>query len=188
MPLPKSFRIVVGSAKGGVGKTTLAAHLAAHLSAVLVDLDPEGSTRAMQDHGLTIRHDAPPTSPKERVVLDVPANTASSAARLTRAVQGATHLIIPTRPGDIELDRLENTLAALVGHVNPYSKVGVVLNFARQNAITRETRDALEFLRDQSPVPFDLIGELPERVAFQRSLVNGFKGTLPLLDPIVEWL
>ena len=47
--LPQMRVIVVASQKGGVGKTTVAAHLAVHASkvghgpAVLVDTDPQGS-------------------------------------------------------------------------------------------------------------------------------------------------
>lgn len=186
----KPLRVVVGSAKGGVGKTTIAAHLAAALGCPLVDLDPEGSTRAMSGHDLDILYAAPPAGQENRLVLDVPANTSSAAARLNTAVRGATHVIIPMRAGDIELDRLENTLASIKGSVAPGVRVGVVLNFSRPNALTRDTREALAYLSTQSAVPFQVIGSLPDRVAFTRSLTEGMKSTLklPEFQQLVKWI
>ncbi|AWT34522.1 hypothetical protein DM785_02390 [Deinococcus actinosclerus] len=185
----KRRRIVVGSAKGGVGKTTIAAHLARSLKATLVDLDPEGSTKAMRDHGLNIVYAAPPVSETECLVLDVPANTSSSAARLNTAARHATHLIIPMRPGDLELDRLENTLSSIHGHVSESVRVGVLLNFAGRDALTRDTLDALNWLQGESRVPFSVIGSLPDRKAFTRALTNGFRGTLhlPEYERVVQW-
>ncbi len=186
----KPLRVVVGSAKGGVGKTTIAAHLAAALKATLIDLDPEGSTRAMTGHDLDVRYTLPELAADERLVLDVPANTSNNAARLNRAVQQATHVLIPVRSGDLELDRLENTLTSIRGHVPAATPVGVVLNFARDNAITRETLEALEYLAGQSAVPYRVVGALPDRVAFQRAMTNGFKRTLDLPDfqDVVKWV
>lgn len=189
MPRRKRQRIVVGSAKGGVGKTTIAAHFARSLGATLIDLDPEGSTRAMQGHHLNILYTTPAPSDTERLVLDVPANTSSAAARLNTALRHATHLVIPMRPGDLELDRLENTLASIHGHTGD-AKVGVLLNFARKDALTRDTLDALNWLRGESRVPFTVIGTLPDRVAFTRALTNGFRSTLhlPEWESVLQWV
>ena len=186
---PKRLRVVVGSAKGGVGKTTVAAHLARLLNAHLYDLDPEHGTRALAEHDLSIRVQAevPPVRSGERVVLDVPANQANNAGVLKRAAAEATHVLIPCLPGDIEMDRLENTLLLLAGQTQ--AKIGVILNRAGRDNTTAETLAALEALPALVGVPFTVAGVIPASVRFPRALVNGFQGgTLAAFEEIRTWL
>ena len=84
--------IAVISQKGGAGKTTLALHIAvaaelAGYSAVLIDMDPQGTAEAWSEW----RKEAPPTV--------IPAKTATLARTLERAAEhGAEFAVIDTPP------------------------------------------------------------------------------------------
>jgi chromosome partitioning protein len=84
--------IAVISQKGGAGKTTLALHIAvaaelAGYSAVLIDMDPQGTAEAWSEW----RKEAPPTV--------IPAKTATLLRTLERAAgHGAEFAVIDTPP------------------------------------------------------------------------------------------
>src|SRR3954471_5913019 len=84
--------VAVISQKGGAGKTTLALHIAvaaklSGYSAVLIDMDPQGTAEAWSEW----RKEAPPTV--------IPAKTATLARTLERAAgHGADFAILDTPP------------------------------------------------------------------------------------------
>ena len=134
--------LVFASRKGGSGKSTLAAHLAAHVykpsrPCLLVDDDPQGSLRLWN----TLRnYDALPLKTVERnisdvlkaakrdkvewVFVDTPPNASLS---VTDAIQCATLLIIPCRPGIFDLDSVQETIAFAREARTPFA---VVINGA----------------------------------------------------------
>ena len=134
--------LVFASRKGGSGKSTLAAHLAAHIykpsrPCLLVDDDPQGSLRLWN---LLRNYDALPLKTVQRniadvlkaakrdkvewVFIDTPPNASLSVAE---AIEAATLLIIPCRPGLFDLDAVQETIAMAREARTPFA---VVINGA----------------------------------------------------------
>lgn len=153
--------IVFASRKGGAGKSTLTAHLAAHLTkaskrCLLVDADPQGS--------LTLWHklrgtNEPPLRTATRsvgeivasakrdgfdwVFIDTPPNL---SAVVDDAIRHATMVIIPARPGVFDVNAVQETIQSCRSSRKPYA---VVLNGAPalrdevESRIVTIARDAL---------------------------------------------
>ncbi len=134
--------IVFASRKGGTGKSTLAAHLAAHVHkstkpCLLIDADPQGS--------LTLWHklrgtNEPPIKTAvnsvagivaaakrdgiEWVFIDTPPNMSTV---VEDAIRNATMAIIPARPGVFDVNAVQETIQSCRAARKPYA---VVLNGA----------------------------------------------------------
>src|SRR3978361_114302 len=109
--------IVFASRKGGTGKSTLAAHLAAHIHkpsrpCLLIDADPQGSLTLW--HKLRGTNEPPIKSAVnsvsgivaaakrdgiEWVFIDTPPNMSTV---VEDAIKNATMVIIPARPGGVD--------------------------------------------------------------------------------------
>ena len=134
--------LVFASRKGGSGKSTLAAHLAAHVHrasrpCLLVDDDPQGSlslwNELRKDDALplkTVKRSIADILKKakqkgvEWVFIDTPPNLSVSVAD---AIQSATLVIIPCRPGVFDLDAVQETIDYARRGRKPYA---VVINGA----------------------------------------------------------
>ncbi len=132
--------LVFASRKGGSGKSTLAAHLAAHVHrasrpCLLVDDDPQGSlslwNELRKDDALplkTVKRSIADILKKakqkgvEWVFIDTPPNLSVSVAD---AIQSATLVIIPCRPGVFDLDAVQETIdyARGGGNHTPWSSM-----------------------------------------------------------------
>jgi chromosome partitioning protein len=178
--------LVFASRKGGSGKSTLAAHLAAHVHkpsrpCLLVDDDPQGSLRLWN----TLRnYDALPLKTVERsisdvlkaakrdkiewVFVDTPPNGSLSVAE---AIQSATLLIIPCRPGIFDLDAVQETIAFAREVRVPFA---VVINGApprRGSAESGAVASARACLNDmQIPV---WGGQITHRANYSLALATG---------------
>src|ERR1700759_3525949 len=134
--------IVFASRKGGTGKSTLTAHLAAHVHkatkpCLLIDADPQGS--------LTLWHKLRGTNEPsiktavnsvsgivaaakrdgiEWVFIDTPPNT---SAVVEDAIKNATMVIIPARPGVFDVNAVQETIQTCRAARKPYA---VVINGA----------------------------------------------------------
>jgi cellulose biosynthesis protein BcsQ len=178
--------LVFASRKGGSGKSTLAAHLAAHVyrpsrPCLLVDDDPQGSLRLWN----TLRnYDALPLKTVERTISDVlkaakrdkiewvfvdtPPNASLSVAE---AIEAATLLVIPCRPGIFDLDAVQETISMARHARTPYA---VVINGAppkrgsAETAAVASARDCLNKL--QIPV---WGGQITHRTIYSLALANG---------------
>jgi chromosome partitioning protein len=178
--------LVFASRKGGSGKSTLAAHLAAHVHkpsrpCLLVDDDPQGSLRLWN----TLRnYDALPLKTVERsisdvlkaakrdkiewVFVDTPPNGSLSVAE---AIQSATLLIIPCRPGIFDLDAVQETITFAREVRIPYA---VVINGAppkRGNSESAAVASARACL-DELQVPV-WGGQITQRANYSLSLAAG---------------
>jgi chromosome partitioning protein len=130
--------LAFASRKGGSGKSTLAAHLAIRVHrptrpCLLIDDDPQGSLslwneqRAQSALPLKIvKRDVAHIVKKarnnhiERVFIDTPPNNSAS---VLEAIEAATLVIIPCRPGLFDLEAVQDTIA-LARHVRtPYAVV-----------------------------------------------------------------
>ncbi len=118
--------VAFASRKGGAGKSTLAAHLAVHLHrptrpCLLIDDDPQGSLtlwnelRAERALPLKIvkRGTADIVKKAKRngiewILIDTPPNSSMS---VVEAIEAATLVIIPCRPGLFDIDAVQETIA-----------------------------------------------------------------------------
>jgi chromosome partitioning protein len=178
--------IVFASRKGGTGKSTLAAHLAAHLHrparpVLLVDGDPQGS--------LTLWHrlretGEPPLknglrnlagvikSAKQEgfewVLIDTPPNMSQS---VLDAIKLATLVVVPARPGVFDLNAIRETIEASRSMRKPYA---VILNgtppkrMDQESPIVISARESLSSL--DAPV---WAGQITHRSAFSLALDQG---------------
>jgi cellulose biosynthesis protein BcsQ len=134
--------IVFASRKGGSGKSTLTAHLAAHVHkpskpCLLVDADPQGSltlwhklrgtnepplkaaNRSVSEIVATAKRDG-----YEWVFIDTPPNM---SAVVEDAVRNATMVVIPARPGVFDVNAVQETIQTCRSARKPYA---VVINGA----------------------------------------------------------
>jgi cellulose biosynthesis protein BcsQ len=119
--------IVFASRKGGTGKSTLAAHLAAHMHkatrpCLLVDADPQGSLTLWHRlresgepplknglRGINGILQAAERDGVEWVFIDTPP---LMSAAVTDIIRAATLVVIPARPGVFDLNAIKETISA----------------------------------------------------------------------------
>lgn len=168
-------RIGVLSKKGGVGKTLLAMGLAQVLSqhgpTAVYDLDPEGSAAAWAVNAENDEIELPYTvvtpvnaiglPPVEFLIYDTPPNDSKSLAETAKVCD---ILIIPLKPGALELDRLQSTLKVLSGvKLKRGSTMGLFLNMMRTDGVSRAMQEAIEGMG------LPVIGQCPTSVIYQRA-------------------
>jgi chromosome partitioning protein len=183
-------KLVLASQKGGVGKTTLALHLAvaAHEAGagpvVIVDVDPQGSLAAAwnqrkAEHPAMARttvseleatlHDLEADGFK-LVVIDTPpaiTGTISSVLALADLV------VVPTRPSPVDLNSVGATLDLIEGAGNrPFF---FVINAAKPKV--RLTQQALAALAQHGRVATTVF----DRVDFPTAMIDG--RTASEIDP-----
>lgn len=169
--------------KGGVGKTTLAVHLAvassAHRNTALVDLDPQASAAQWADRReaetpvVLSAHASRLPQEKERVadaggeLLVVDTAPHSSSAALA-AAQAANLILLPCRPAILDLEAVSSTLT-LVRTIRPSPPVVVVLN-----GVQPRGRDADEAAAAVRSLGVDVAtARVVNRVLFARALITG---------------
>ena len=177
--------IVFASRKGGSGKSTLTAHIAAHAHkasrpCLLIDADPQGSLTLW--HGL--RGTGEPTLKSglrgvadilkaakrdyEWAFIDTPP---TASALVTEAIRAATLVVIPTRPTVFDLTAVRDTIDLCRSARKPYA---VVLNSApvkrddQESPIVAQAREGLAKLR----VPL-WGGQITQRTNFSLALAAG---------------
>jgi chromosome partitioning protein len=182
--------IVFASRKGGSGKSTLTAHLAAHAHkpsrpSLLIDTDPQGSLALW--HKLRLAGggaDDLPIKSAQRNIADVVKqakqdgvewvfiDTAPNlSASVTDAIRTATLVVIPCRPGVFDLDAVKDTIEFAREARRPYA---VVINAAppkRQDVESPTVTHAREILGAlQIPV---WGGQITQRANFSAALAEG---------------
>jgi chromosome partitioning protein len=164
------MNIVVSNIKGGVGKTTTAVYLAgvaahkARTPVYLVDSDPQGSTAEWFDaypiegvelvEGPSVRTVTKAMEQSDGIVI---VDTAAGDGTIVRAaLSRADAVIIPTRAGGVEPNRVVGTLEMTPRDV----PAGVVICSARLG--TNDLQSTVEWWGELK-VP--VWGIIPERVA-----------------------
>ena len=128
--------VAFASRKGGTGKSTLAAHLAAHVHVLvrpclLIDDDPQGSltlwNELRQGAALpikTVERRIPDILKKAKrhgigwTFIDTPANVSAS---VIEAIEAATLVIVPCRPNLFDIDAVQDTIELARCLQTPYS-------------------------------------------------------------------
>jgi chromosome partitioning protein len=178
--------VTVASRKGGSGKSTLTAHLAAYANkpsrrCLLADADPQGSLTLWHSlrksgepllrngtRGLDNLIKAAGESGFDWVFIDTPPNT---SAIVNDAIKAATLVVIPARPSIFDLDAVKETIAYARERQKPYA---VVINGAppkRENAesaVTTSARESLDKLK--APV---WSGQITHRSIYSMALAEG---------------
>jgi chromosome partitioning protein len=172
--------ILVAGSKGGVGKTTIATHLAAHSAlagrrTVLADADPQGSATRWAQRRAELDSAVLPIDATRRrgwrahlpadadqVVIDAPAG--AMAEDLAGFLEHVDAVVVPVQPSALDIE-------ATVGFLNTLAKVprvharklpvGLVLN--RTKPWTNASQQALEMLKSW---PYPVITQLRDTQAY----------------------
>lgn len=173
--------IAVANYKGGVGKSTIAFHMAAHLDAALVDLDVNGDAARLGDAcHLEAHHMNKATAEQlyvlaegikkggKSVILDCP----PGESELTNlSVLLADAVICPTRPGPLDTYGLGRIIQVVrEARASRQEKVPLLFlcNFYRNTDIARLICETLK-MSDAGT----FIGKLWERVEYADAVADG---------------
>lgn len=178
--------ITVASRKGGSGKSTLTAHLAAYANkasrrCLLIDADPQGSLTLW--HGL--RQGGEPLLRSasrgvdnlikaakgagiEWVFIDTPPQ---ACGIVNDAIRAATLVVIPARPSVFDLDAVKETIAYARERRKPYA---VVLNGApaRRESAESPVCAAARAVLDELKAPV-WSGQITHRTTYSLALADG---------------
>ncbi len=171
--------VLVASSKGGVGKTTIATHLAAQTAldghrTVLIDADPQGSSTRWAERRSDLETAVLPIDgtrrnwhkqiPEDvqRAVIDAPAG--ATADSLEVFLEYADALVVPVLPSTLDIDATVPFLNAIAKHPRVRRgqlRVGLVGN--RLKPWTNASQQAVELLQRW---PYPVVAQLRDSQAY----------------------
>ena len=161
--------LLIASAKGGTGKSTLATNIAAYLAGqgadvLLLDVDPQATAYRWATRRQERYPDAPRvnTAQASGRVYDVIRDMASRYAHIVidsgghasdamkSAMLGAQVVYVPLRPSQADLETVGDMVAAIadVRALNPALRASALLSMAPTNPGIKEAQEAREALQD----------------------------------------
>lgn len=171
-----SMIITMASFKGGVGKSTSAVHVAAHLArsakTLLVDGDPNRSVTRWASQGrlpFTVVSEAQATMHArnfEHIVIDTKARPDPDDLR--EIATGCHLLVLPCTPDPLSVDALLATVKELQGLGNDRYRVLLTIVPPRPNKDGQKAREALL----EAGLPL-FQAQIPRTVTFQRCILEG---------------
>lgn len=171
--------VLVASSKGGVGKTTIATHLAAQsaltgLSTVLVDADPQGSSTRWAERRAGLQSAVLPIDgtrrnwhksvPEDAQRLVIDAAAGSMREDLESHLDAADVVVVPVQPSVLDIDATVNFLNSLAKHPRVrkgQTRVGLVGN--RLKPWTNASQQALDLLKQW---PYPVVAQLRDSQAY----------------------
>jgi chromosome partitioning protein len=178
--------LVFASRKGGTGKSTLAAHLAAHVAkpsrpTLLIDADPQGSLslwyerRGQEEMALKrgSRSLAASLAAAKRegnawTFIDTPPNRSPA---VIEAIRHATLVVIPTRPSLFDLAAVRDTIDLAQELRKPYA---VIFNAAPARRVEAEAAVVAEARADLNADKVPVwSGQITHRADFSLALKAG---------------
>lgn len=171
--------VLVASSKGGVGKTTIATHLAAHAAldgqrTVLIDADPQGSSTRWAQRRADLESAVLPLDgtrrnwakhvpdDTQRLVVDAPAG--ATVDSLDGFLETADALVVPVLPSTLDIDATVPFLNALAKHPRVRRgqlRVGLIGN--RLKPWTNASQQAVDLLKQW---PYPVVAELRDSQAY----------------------
>ncbi len=185
--------ILVGSEKGGTGKTTLAINLYLFLKTkiediLLVDTDPQGSASnftqirddarifpriiSIQKFGKNLAKDILDLSNKYKIIIIDAGGRDSIELRYSLGISNI--LLTPTKTSQFDLWSLEKMEGLLeeVMPLNPKLRSYAVFNMVSTNPNNSDINKAISFLKQFNYIKI-LKNNIKERVVYQRSIRKG---------------
>ena len=170
--------VVVASSKGGVGKTTIATHLAAQATlagqrTALVDADPQGSSSRWAERRAALESAVLPLDggkgwrrrvPEDTEFLVIDAAAGAMAKDLDRFLDKADAVVVPVLPSALDIEATVpflNSLAKLPRVRKGELRVGLVGN--RLRPWTNASQQALELFKAW---PYPLVAQLRDSQAY----------------------
>lgn len=171
--------VLVASSKGGVGKTTLATHLAARSAldgrrTVLVDADPQGSSRRWAERRAALEAAVLPVDgtrrgwegriPDDSQVVVIDAAAGAGARDLEAALGRADAVVVPVTASGLDIDASVPFLDGLAAHPRVRRgelRVGLVAN--RLKPQTNSAQRTVELLESW---PYPLVAQLRDSQAY----------------------